>query len=63
LYGSLFEADAFMKSDPDVITYHKDRYTEALALLQRLGNGMERGDAYRDGQTKLNTNLKGNVVA
>jgi hypothetical protein len=24
---------------------------------------MERGDAYRDGQTKLNTNLKGNVVA
>jgi hypothetical protein len=63
LYGSLLEADAFMKSDPDVITYHKDRYTEALALLQRLGNGLERGDAYRDGQTKLNTNLKGNVVA
>ena len=52
-----------MKSDPDTITYHKDRYTEALALLQRLGNGLERGDAYRDGQTKLNTNLKGNVVA
>jgi hypothetical protein len=63
LYGSLLEADAFMKSDPDVITYHKDRYTEALALLQRLGNGLERGDAYRDGQTKLNTNLKGNIVA
>jgi hypothetical protein len=63
LYGSLLEADAFMKSDADVITYHKDRYTEALALLQRLGNGLERGDAYRDGQTKLNTNLKGNVVA
>ena len=63
LYGSLLEADAFMKADADVITYHKDRYTEALALLQRLGNGLERGDAYRDGQTKLNTNLKGNVVA
>ena len=63
LYGSLLEADAFMKSDADTITYHKDRYTEALALLQRLGNGLERGDAYRDGQTKLNTNLKGNVVA
>jgi hypothetical protein len=63
LYGSLLEADAFMKSDADVITYHKDRYTEALALLNRLGNGLERGDAYRDGQTKLNTNLKGNVVA
>jgi hypothetical protein len=63
LYGSLLEADAFMKSDPDTITYHKDRYTEALALLKRLGDGFERGDAYRDGQTKLNTNLKGNVVA
>lgn len=63
LYGSLLEADAFMKSDADTITYHKDRYTEALSLLKRLGDGLERGDAYRDGQTKLNTNLKGNVVA
>ena len=63
LYGSLLEADAFMKSDADTITFHKDRYTEALSLLKRLGDGLERGDAYRDGQTKLNTNLKGNVVA
>ena len=63
LYGSLLEAAAYMKSDADIITYYKDRYTEALALLARLGNGLERGDAYRDGQTKLNTNLKGNVVA
>lgn len=63
LYGSLLEADAFMKSDADTITYHKDRYTEALSLLKRLGDGLERGDAYRDGQTKLNTNLKGNVIA
>jgi hypothetical protein len=63
LYGSLLEADAYMKSDADTITYHKDRYTEALALLKRLGDGLERGDAYRDGQTKLNTNLKGNVVS
>jgi hypothetical protein len=63
LYGSLLEADAFMKSDNDTVAYHKDRYTEALALLKRLGDGLERGDAYRDGQTKLNTNLKGNVVS
>lgn len=63
LYGSLLEADAYMKSDNDTVTFHKDRYTEALSLLKRLGDGMERGDAYRDGQTKLNTNLKGNVVA
>jgi hypothetical protein len=63
LYGSLMEAAAFMKSDNDTVTFYKDRYTEALSLLKRLGDGMERGDAYRDGQTKLNTNLKGNVVA
>jgi hypothetical protein len=63
LYGSLLEADTFMKSDNDTVTFHKDRYTEALSLLKRLGDGLERGDAYRDGQTKLNTNLKGNVVA
>jgi hypothetical protein len=62
LYGSLLEADAYMKSENDVVAYHKDRYSEALSLLVRLGNGLERGDAYRDGQTKLNTNLKGNVV-
>jgi len=62
LYGSLLEADAYMKSDTDTISYHKDRYSEALSLLVRLGNGLERGDAYRDGQTKLNTNLKGNIV-
>ena len=63
LYGSLLEADTFMKSDADTITFHKDRYTEALSLLKRLGDGLERGDAYRDHQTKLNTNLQGNVVA
>lgn len=53
LYGSLLEADTFMKSDNDTITYHKDRYTEALSLLKRLGDGLERGDAYRDGQAKV----------
>ncbi len=62
LYGSLLEAAAYMKSDNDTVTFYKDRYMEALGLLKRLGDGLERGDAYRDGQTKLNTNLKGNVV-
>jgi hypothetical protein len=62
LYGSLLEAGTFMKSDPDVMSVYKQRYDEALGLLKRLGDGLERGDAYRDGQTRLNTNLKGNVV-
>ena len=63
LYGSLLEAASFMKSDNDTILFYQKRYDEALALLKRLGDGLERGDAYREGQTKLNTNLKGNVVA
>jgi hypothetical protein len=62
LYGSLLEAGTFMKSDPDIMSVYKGRYDEAMGLLKRLGDGLERGDAYRDGQTKLNTNLKGSVV-
>ena len=63
LYGSLLEAGTFMKSDADVMGVYKQRYDEAMGLLKRLGDGLERGDAYRNGQTKLNTNLRGNVVA
>lgn len=62
LYGAMREAMLFMKSEQDMVTYYEDKYKEALQLAIRLGNGMERGDAYRDGQTKLNTNLKGNVI-
>jgi hypothetical protein len=56
LYGSLLEAGVFMKSDADVMTVYKTRYDEALSLLKRLGDGLERGDAYRNGQTKLQYN-------
>jgi len=62
LYGSMREAMIFMKGEADMVKYYEDKYQEALQLAIRLGNGMERGDAYRDGQTKLNTNLRGNVV-
>jgi hypothetical protein len=63
LYGSMREAMIFMKGEQDLVTYYEQKYQEALQLAIRLGNGMERGDAYRDGQTKLNTNLKGSVVS
>lgn len=52
LYGSLLEAAAFMKSDNDVLTNYKQRYDEALSLAKRLGDGMERTDAYRTGQAR-----------
>ena len=52
LYGSLLEAAAFMKSEQDVIAKYTGRYNEALGLAKRLGDGMERTDAYRTGQAR-----------
>lgn len=52
LYGSLLEAYTYMKGEKDVIDNYIGRYNEALAQAKRLGDGMERGDAYRDGQAK-----------
>jgi hypothetical protein len=60
-YGAMREAMLFMKQEQDLVSYYEQKYQEALAELKRLGDGMERGDAYRDGQTKLNVNLKGNA--
>ena len=50
LYGSLVEAYTFMKGEADVIAGYDMKYKEALALAKRLGDGMERQDAYRSGQ-------------
>jgi hypothetical protein len=52
LYGALCEAASFMKSEPDVIANYQRRYDEALSLAKRLGDGMERQDAYRSGQVR-----------
>jgi hypothetical protein len=53
LYGALLEAAAFMKSDPDTIKNYMERYNEALLLAKRLGDGMDRSDAYRSGQFRM----------
>jgi hypothetical protein len=50
LYGSLVEAATFMKAEADMVALYNGKYTEALALAQRLGDGLERSDAYRSGQ-------------
>lgn len=50
LYGSLVEAYTYMKGEQDIMTLYNTKYTEALALAKRLGDGMERQDAYRSGQ-------------
>ena len=56
LYGSMREAMLFMKGEQDLVKYYEDKYTEALMQLNRLGTGLERGDAYRDGQAKIAVN-------
>ena len=39
-----------MKGEQDLITLYITRYKEALAEAKRLGDGLERQDAYRSGQ-------------
>jgi len=50
LYGSLVEAYTYMKGETDMMNLYNTKYMEALALAKRLGDGMERQDAYRSGQ-------------
>lgn len=50
LYGSLVEAYLYMKGEADVMGFYELKYKEALALAKRLGDGLERSDAYRSGQ-------------
>ena len=53
LYGSLLEAASFMKSDVDTMKSYNDRYNEAMLLAKRPGDGMDRQDAYRSGQFRM----------
>jgi hypothetical protein len=50
LYGALVEAYTFMKGEADIVALYDGKYKEAMVLAKRLGDGMERQDAYRSGQ-------------
>jgi hypothetical protein len=50
LYGTLVEAYTYMKGEQDILALYNGKYTEALAMAKRLGDGLERQDAYRSGQ-------------
>jgi hypothetical protein len=50
LYASLVEAYTYMKGEQDMMQLYNQKFMEALALAKRLGDGMERQDAYRSGQ-------------
>ena len=53
LYGALREAYLFMKGEQDLIANVEAKYNEAMGQLKRLGDGLERQDAYRSGQTRV----------
>jgi hypothetical protein len=53
LYGSLREAYLFMKGEQDLIANVEAKYSEAMGQLKRLGDGLERQDAYRSGQVRV----------
>jgi len=39
-----------MKGEQDMMALYDTKYKEALTLAKRLGDGLERQDAYRSGQ-------------
>jgi hypothetical protein len=63
LYGSLVEAYTFMKGEADMMALYDTKYKEALALAKRLGDGLERSDAYRSGQYRAAPLPQNNGVA
>ena len=53
LYGTLIEAHTYMKGVPDMLALYDGKYKEAMGQLKRLGDGLERQDAYRSGQARV----------
>jgi hypothetical protein len=53
LYGTLIEAHTYMKGEPDMLALYDGKYKEAMGQLKRLGDGLERQDAYRSGQVRV----------
>ena len=53
LYGTICEAYMYMKGETDMVALANERYVQAIALYKNLGDGKQRGDAYRDGQVRV----------
>ena len=53
LYGALREAYIYMKGEADVLAMYEQKYQEDWAMLKQLGDGKNRRDAYRSGQTRV----------
>ena len=53
LYGSLREAYTYLKGEADLIQNYEQKYQEAMQMLLRMGDGLNRRDAYRTGQVRI----------
>jgi hypothetical protein len=56
LYGALVEAYTYMKGEQDMMALYDGKYKESLILAKRLGDGLERQDAFRSGQYRQPVN-------
>lgn len=52
LNATVVEAARFMKAEREQIELYTNLYTQSIVLLKNLGDGKQRGDAYRDGQVR-----------
>lgn len=53
LYGTLIEANMFIKGEQDVQQLYETRFNEAMTQLRALSEGKLRRDAYRSGQERV----------
>lgn len=53
LYGTIVEAYTFNKGEADLLQLYIAKFSEAIAQLKRLGDGLDRQDAYRTGQVRI----------
>jgi hypothetical protein len=53
LYGSLVEANMYIKGEADMTTLYKGKFDDAMMELKKLADGRNRRDTYRSGQIRV----------
>jgi hypothetical protein len=56
LYGSLVEAYTVLKGETDLMQVYVERYNDAITQLKVLGEGRDRSDTYRNGESRIKPN-------
>jgi hypothetical protein len=56
LYGCLVEAYTVLKGEADIMAQYVSRYDDAITQLKVLGEGRDRSDTYRNGETRIKPN-------